>query len=80
MRRQGGIAVDRLRERMESCGTLATPSDDDWHRAWQAYRSSDVGGAGIVDHVSFLIMRRLGISHAFTNDRHFAAAGFETLF
>jgi len=25
-------------------------------------------------------MRRLGITQAFTNDRHFQAAGFETLF
>lgn len=36
--------------------------------------------AGIVDHVSFLVMRRLGITEAFTNDRHFSAAGFITLF
>ena len=36
--------------------------------------------AGIVDHVSFVVMRRLGISDAFTNDRHFKAAGFNTLF
>jgi len=36
--------------------------------------------AGVVDQVSFAIMRRLGISKAFTNDRHFRAAGFEALF
>jgi predicted nucleic acid-binding protein len=30
--------------------------------------------------ISFTIMRRLGITRAFTNDRHFRAAGFETLF
>jgi predicted nucleic acid-binding protein len=34
----------------------------------------------IVDHVSFAIMRRLGISKAFTNDRPSRAAGFEVLF
>lgn len=39
-----------------------------------------LGSAGIVDHVSFSVMRRLGITEAFTNDRHFAAAGFITLF
>jgi predicted nucleic acid-binding protein len=38
------------------------------------------GEAGIVDHLSFAIMRRLGITDAFTNDRHFAAAGFNILF
>jgi predicted nucleic acid-binding protein len=26
------------------------------------------------------IMRRLGITEAFTNDKHYAAAGFEVLF
>ena len=35
---------------------------------------------GIVDYVSFAVMRRLGIRQAFTNDRHFQEAGFETLF
>jgi len=30
--------------------------------------------------VSFAVMRRLGITEAFTNDRHFGAAGFTTLF
>jgi predicted nucleic acid-binding protein len=30
--------------------------------------------------VSFAVMRRLGIQRAFTNDRHFREAGFETLF
>ena len=36
--------------------------------------------AGIVDQVSFVVMRRLGLTRAFTNDWHFRAAGFETLF
>ena len=79
-RRPYRVAVDRLRERMQLCGTLVTPSDDDWRRAWDDYRNSNVGDAGIVDHVSFVVMRRLGISHAFTNDRHFCTAGLETLF
>jgi predicted nucleic acid-binding protein len=38
------------------------------------------GQAGIVDHISFLVMHRLGITDAFTNDGHFRAAGFVTLF
>jgi len=36
--------------------------------------------AGVVDHVTFLIMRRLGLTEAFTNDRHFETAGFILLF
>lgn len=43
-------------------------------------RAGEAGQAGIVDQVSFLVMRRLGITEAFTNDRHFQAAGFVTLF
>jgi predicted nucleic acid-binding protein len=45
-----------------------------------AYDRGDASQAGIVDHVSFIVMRRVGIRQAFTNDRHFTAAGFETLF
>jgi len=73
-------AVDRLRERMESANMLVFPTDDDWHEAWTSYRQGDPSQPGIVDYVSFTIMRRLGITQAFTNDRHFQAAGFETLF
>ncbi|HUP80150.1 MAG TPA: hypothetical protein VM260_16470 [Pirellula sp.] len=36
--------------------------------------------AGIVDQVSFIVMRRRGIIEAFTNDKHFEAAGFRVLF
>ena len=79
-RRPYRLAVDRLRERMEASGTLVSPNDQDWRQAWNAYRGEEVGGASIVDHVSFVIMRRLGITPAFTNDRHFQMAGFETLF
>ena len=35
---------------------------------------------GFVDLISFHVMRRLGLAEAFTNDRHFQAAGFVTLF
>jgi uncharacterized protein len=72
--------VERLRERMESSNTLVFPTEDDWRQAWTAYREADFSGAGVVDCVSFVVMRRLGITQAFTNDRHFKEAGFETLF
>jgi predicted nucleic acid-binding protein len=79
-RRPYRLAVDRLRDRMESTGALITPSDEDWRNAWEAYRAGEVGHAGIVDHVSFVVMRRLGITRAFTHNEHFRKAGFETLF
>lgn len=79
-RRPYRAAVDRLRERMESAGVLIAPNEEDWQRAWAAYRKREIGDAGIVDNVSFVVMRRLGITRAFTNDQHFRAAGFEVLF
>ena len=33
-----------------------------------------------MDHLSFRVMCRLGLTEAFTNDRHFQAAGFTTMF
>jgi predicted nucleic acid-binding protein len=73
-------AVSRLREHVEPGGHLIVPTAQDSDAAWLAYERGEADSAGIVDHVSFTIMRRLGISKAFTNDRHFRAAGFETLF
>jgi predicted nucleic acid-binding protein len=74
------LDVDDLRGRLESDGGLIVPTDDDWRSAWGGYRGGDAGRAGLVDHLSFVVMRRLGLTRAFTNDRHFQAAGFEVLF
>ena len=57
-----------------------SPTVADWDTAWAAYERAAPGTAGLVDQVSFAVMRRLGITQALTNDRHFAATGFETLF
>jgi uncharacterized protein len=73
-------AVSRLRERMERKGRLVFPTDEDWSQAWRDYRQGTFGQPGVVDCVSFAIMRRLKIVQAFTNDRHFQEAGFGTLF
>jgi uncharacterized protein len=79
-RRPYRSAVERMRQALEAAHTLIRPSDDDWREAWRAYLRGDGAGAGIVDQVSFLVMRRLGITQAFTNDKHFQAAGFDVLF
>ena len=72
--------VDDLREWMQESKTLVWPSQEDWTLAWQAYRRGEADQAGVVDHVSFIVMRRLGITEVFSNDHHFRAAGFQTLF
>ena len=72
--------VNALRQLLiqEQLWVEATPQEIDM--AWAAYDRGEAGDAGIVDHVSFVVMRRLGITEAFTNDRHFQAAGFTLLF
>ncbi|HEY8747944.1 MAG TPA: hypothetical protein VIM11_08220 [Tepidisphaeraceae bacterium] len=79
-RRRYRHLVDQTRNTMAAGGKLIVPTESDWDQAWSDYRSGNAGDAGIVDYVSFIIMRRLGITDAFTNDRHFKAAGFNTLF
>ncbi len=72
--------VNLFRHQLESAGLLMTPTDVDWQIAWVAYDRGEAAQAGIVDCVSFAVMRRLGITEAFTNDQHFRVAGFEVLF
>lgn len=69
-----------LRTRLERRGELIDPTISDCEQAWTAYARGDAAQAGIVDQVSFVVMKRLGLTRAFTNDAHFRAAGFETLF
>ena len=79
-RRPYRTTVDDLRSWLAGKGWLVEPTPSDLDAAWADYRAASAGAAGIVDHVSFVVMRRLGITEAFTNDKHFQAAGFTTLF
>jgi uncharacterized protein len=72
--------VCALRRALELRNELIVPSEEDWSKAWAAYERGEAGQAGIVDHVSFAVMRRLGMTEALTNDRHYQAAGFTVLF
>jgi predicted nucleic acid-binding protein len=72
--------VAQLRLDLRTSGNLIDPNAAEVDAAWDAYVLGDAAQAGIVDHISFVVMRRLGLSQAFTNDAHFRAAGFETLF
>ena len=69
-----------LREELLDDGLLIEPSASDCEQAWAAYERGKAGDAGIVDHISFVVMRRLGLTEAFTHNAHFKAAGFVTLF
>jgi len=69
-----------LGERLKAAGGLILSTEPDWEEAWSAYTAGHVGGPGLVDELSFVVMRRLGLQRAFTNDRHFRAAGFQPPF
>lgn len=79
-RRPYRSAVSRLRQQMDRANRLIVPTAEDPRAAWGAYDGGDADCAGIVVHVSFAVMRRLGIAKVFTNYRHFRAGGFEVLF
>ena len=79
-RRPYRTTVDDLRSWLAAKGWLIEPTPSDTDSAWADYRAASAGTAGIVDRVSFAVMRRLGITEAFTNDNHFRAAGFTALF
>jgi len=69
--------VNALRAQLLESGLLFDPTSEEREAAWLAYDRGEAGEAGIVDHVSFAVMRRLGLKRALTNDQHFLAAGFE---
>jgi len=79
-RRPYRLLVEAMRKKLEEGGKLIVPSESDWHEGWLAYGQRTIASVGIVDYVSFVVMRRINITEAFTNDRHFKAAGFNTMF
>jgi predicted nucleic acid-binding protein len=63
--------VTQLRITLSEQNGLIHATEDDWNRGWEEFDGGNPGDAGIVDLVSFAVMRRLGINRAFTNDWHF---------
>ena len=51
-------AVVEWRDIMAANQGLITPTADDWESAWQAYARGEANQAGIVDQISFAVMRR----------------------
>ncbi len=79
-RRQYRQRVSALRQSLIQGGLLVAPTPEETEETWAAYDRGDADDAGIVDQISFRVMRRLGVTEAFTNDQHFRAAGFTPLF
>jgi predicted nucleic acid-binding protein len=72
--------VAALWREMTEAERVFHPTDNDLEEAWLEYERGPVGGPGVVDLISFRAMRHLSIDRAFSNDRHFRAAGFQVLF
>jgi uncharacterized protein len=72
--------VNELRKFLIQEQLLVDPTPAEMEEAWAAYDQGEAGEAGIVDQISFQVMRRLRVIEALTNDQHFRAAGFATLF
>lgn len=79
-RRPYRAAVAELRETLTAAGAAVEARAGEWDEAWRNYARGDAAEAGVVDQLSFLVVRRYGLRRASTNDRHFRAAGFEVLF
>jgi uncharacterized protein len=79
-RRPYRSAVVELHRALDVRGQVIAPDEVEWRNAWSRYAADHPGGPGLVDQLSFAVMQRLRIRRAFTNDRHFATAGFEALF
>jgi uncharacterized protein len=47
-----------------------------WHEAWAMLERMSDKAWSLVDASSFVVMRHLGITEAFTSDHHFTQAGF----
>jgi predicted nucleic acid-binding protein len=72
--------VNALRQVLIEEQLLVVPTPEEVQEAWAAYDRGEAAEAGIVDSLSFQVMRRLGLTEVLTNDQHFRAAGFRTLF
>ena len=72
--------VNALRQSLIQEGLLVGPTPEETEEAWASYDRGEADEASIIDQISFRVMRRLGLTEAFTNDQHFQAAGFTPLF
>lgn len=57
--------------------TLLRIDEEFFEEAWNYFK--DNRGYSFTDCTSFIIMKKLGITHAFAFDKHFQSAGFQTL-
>ena len=73
-------AVDIFEEFFASKGVEIVRLDETlFDKAFELYKSHTDKTWGLVDCISFVVMREHGITDALTHDRHFVQAGFRAL-
>lgn len=72
--------IVRLRQELYRAGGVLEVTAEDVEYAWDQYSRGVIGSAGVIDQISITLMRRMRILQVFSNDKHFASAGFEVLF
>lgn len=65
--------------RASSRSQIIPVSESLFNEALNLYASRPDKSWGLIDCASFIVMETEGIREAFTNDRHFGQAGFESL-
>lgn len=75
------VAIARLRATVASSSHTHVERVDELTEelAWELFMRYDDKDVSMVDCTSFAIMEQLGLSHAFTFDRHFEQIGFYTV-
>lgn len=79
VRRNRAVAATFLRDIDQSTTTMVRVSAGDERRAREIIFQYDDKDFSLTDAISFVVMERLGITQAFTFDRHFAQYGFTIL-
>lgn len=77
--RLGTVPVRQLHEEFVPVLDVHWASRDEHDDAFRAVAASGSKAVSIVDRVSFLVMRRTGITRVFTFAPHFADEGFEVV-
>ncbi len=75
----GAVAAREIQEIDRSATIVVRVSPKDEHRGREIIMQYDDKDFSLTDAVSFAVMERLGISQAFTFDKHFAQDGFSIL-
>ena len=73
---QAQLAVSCSRVAQVECVPL---TDELYQQAFELFRSRPDKDWGLIDCVSFVVMRQRGLTEALTTDEHFEQAGFQAL-